>query len=137
MDAALEDWAASAAGPDGPDGDLRFRGLLDFARLLVGLPVAQPDRNALGRLEQLMGLDRARTDSIGDAGPWLEDAGAGAALIDGARHVNPAVLAAALDRASDLDLAAARDLHRGSLRNGTSSGGSSAISRPGSPVSAS
>ena len=64
---------------------------------------------ALGRLEQLLGLNRARTNSMGDAGPWLEDAGAGAALIDGARHVNPAVLAAALDRASDLDLAAARD----------------------------
>lgn len=109
LEAALEDWAASAAGEDGPDGDLLFRGLLDFARLLAGLAVPQPDTVALGHLEQLIGLDHARTDSIGDAGPWLGDAGPGDALIDGARNVRPGVLAAAVDRASAADLEAARE----------------------------
>lgn len=108
LDADLEEWAASAVTDGGGMGDLQFRGLLDFARLLFGLPVDELDLAALGHLEDQIGFGRARTESMGDASPWLEDAGPGVAMIEATRRVNVASLAGAVDRASAMDLENAR-----------------------------
>lgn len=109
VEAALEDWALAASKPGTDESrDLLFRGLLDFARLILGLPVSEPDVAALGHIESMLHMDRARTDVLGDAMPWLEAAAPGAALIEAAAHVNVATLTSAVESASGDDLEAAR-----------------------------
>lgn len=75
---------------------------------ILGVRVSKPDDEALANIERMLGLDRARTDAVGDAGPWLDNAAPGEAIRQGAEHVNIASLRAAIDHATDVEVDTAR-----------------------------
>ena len=108
-EAALEELALTVAGSGTGDAeDMRYRGLFEFMKRILGARVSEPDAEALANVEWMLGLERARTDAVGEAGPWLDNAPRGEAIRQGAEHVNLASLRAAIDDATDVELDTAR-----------------------------
>jgi hypothetical protein len=79
-----------------------------LAGTLLPGATGEPDLEGLRYIEEISGLDRARTDRIGDAEPWLRDTEPGAAVLEGLNGTSIPALAAALAAVSNEDLELAR-----------------------------
>ena len=110
---ALDDLAlrgATEVAHAGPERDtgLLHRGLYEALAMHIGAGTEEePDMEGLEAVERLIGLDRARTDRIGDADPWL-DMPPGMAALDGLTATSIERLCTRLDLSSDTELEEAR-----------------------------